>query len=95
MNIYQLLRQDIISAASNLLGAIPENLLKSIVVEMPKEASNGDLSTNAAMVLAKDFKKNPREIPTLLNEKLSTLAYINHIEIAGPGFINFSFDPSK
>ncbi len=95
MNIYQLLRQDIVSAAFNLLGTIPDNLLKSIVVEMPKEASNGDLSTNAAMVLAKDFKKSPREIATLLNETLSTLPYIDHIEIAGPGFINFTINPSK
>lgn len=95
MNIYQLLRQDIIAAALNILGDIPENLIKSIVVEMPKEASNGDLSTNASMVLAKEFKKNPLGIASLLSEKLSPLPYIAKIDIAGPGFINFTIQPSK
>lgn len=95
MNIYHLLRQDVITAALKILKNIPDNLLNSIVVEMPKEASNGDLSTNAAMVLAKDFKKNPREIATLLTDYLSSLPYIDHIEIAGPGFINFTINPQN
>lgn len=95
MNIYHLLRQDVITAALNIFSTIPDNQLRSIVVEMPKEASNGDLSTNAAMVLAKDLKKNPREVATLLTNSLSSLPYIEQIEIAGPGFINFTINPNN
>ncbi|MFI5333486.1 MAG: arginine--tRNA ligase, partial [Candidatus Babeliales bacterium] len=48
----------------------------------------GDLNANAAMVLAKELKKNPREVATAIVESFKH-PYIERIEIAGPGFLNF------
>ena len=46
------------------------------------------------MVLATKVQKNPREIAMALKEELSKNSYIAHIEIAGPGFINFTIQSS-
>ncbi|MEW6196287.1 MAG: arginine--tRNA ligase [Bacteroidota bacterium] len=66
-----------------------------IVFSVPNQSSHGDYSTNAAMLLTKLLKRNPRD---LANDIISNLDYdksiIEKIEIAGPGFINFYFAPS-
>lgn len=61
------------------------------VVELPKDISNGDFSTNVALILAKETKKNPKEIAEFLIEKWNSysLSNFSKIETAGPGFINF------
>ncbi|HSW54756.1 MAG TPA: arginine--tRNA ligase [Ignavibacteriaceae bacterium] len=63
--------------------------------DTPKIETHGDLSSNAAMLLSKKLKKNPRELAA---EILSNLEIdkniISKTEIAGPGFINFYFTPS-
>lgn len=65
-----------------------------LIFEVPKSRTNGDLSTNAAMLLTKQLRKNPKQIA---EEIISNLEYssdeISRIEIAGPGFINFYFNP--
>ncbi len=61
-----------------------------VMIEMPKDSSNGDYSTNIAMRLAKVLRNKPQiiatEIATLLKERLDI---VKDIEVAGPGFINF------
>jgi arginyl-tRNA synthetase len=65
------------------------------VLERPKEESFGDYSTNAAMLLAKRLKKNPREIAKNIIENLEPdEKYIRKIDIAGAGFINFFISPA-
>jgi arginyl-tRNA synthetase len=64
-----------------------------VVVEPPKDASHGDLATNAAMVLAKEAGKNPRELAALIAEKLRAVPHVTKTEVAGPGFINISVEP--
>jgi arginyl-tRNA synthetase len=62
---------------------------------VPQDSSHGDYSTNVAMLLTKTLRKNPRDIATEIIEALdedSTI--VSKIEIAGPGFINFSFSPN-
>lgn len=59
-----------------------------IIIEIPKDTNHGDYATNVAMQLARTLKKNPREIANLLVKQLKA-DYINNVEIAGPGFINF------
>ena len=54
-----------------------------------KDPSHGDLATNIAMVLAKQAKRAPRELATLLVAALPANGLIERTEIAGPGFINF------
>ena len=61
-----------------------------VMVEIPKDNTNGDYSTNIAMRLTKILKKNPHEIAETLKEKLlQDLEDVKDIDIAGPGFINF------
>lgn len=95
MNIFNQLRQDVIGAVSRIAEDFNINLdTQSITIETPKDPLNGDLSTNAAMVCTKAFKKNPREIAGIIKEGLQGLDYIAHIEIAGPGFLNFTINLS-
>jgi arginyl-tRNA synthetase len=61
---------------------------RNVTVEPPRDASHGDLATNAAMVLAKGAGMNPRALAELLVPKLSALDDVASAEIAGPGFIN-------
>jgi arginyl-tRNA synthetase len=60
-----------------------------VTVEPPREAAHGDVTTNAAMVLAKDAKMKPRDLALLIADGLRTLDGVTEVEIAGPGFINF------
>jgi arginyl-tRNA synthetase len=70
-------------------GALPDGLaLDPVGVEPPREASHGDMATNAAMVLAKPAGLNPRDVAALLVEELVKSDAIESAEIAGPGFVN-------
>ncbi|ANW02011.1 arginine--tRNA ligase [Bradyrhizobium icense] len=64
-----------------------------IVVEPPRDASHGDMATNAAMVLAKDAKIKPRDLADMIAEKLRADDLIAAVEVAGPGFINLTLKP--
>ena len=67
----------------------PEILANSIQLDRPKSIEHGDFSSNLAMMLAKPLKKNPRELANLIIEKLPPSPFIERVEIAGAGFINF------
>ena len=70
-------------------GHLPAGLdFSRVVVEPPRDHTHGDLATNAAMVLAREAVKSPRVLAELLVEALSTDPDIEHVSIAGPGFIN-------
>ncbi|MFT4198860.1 MAG: arginine--tRNA ligase [Pseudoxanthomonas sp.] len=75
-------------------GALPAGLAApDFVVERPKDRSHGDFSTNAAMLLAKAARTNPRALAQQLLDALPASADIARAEIAGPGFINFHLSP--
>ena len=59
-----------------------------ISVEPPRDASHGDLATNAAMVLAKPTGQNPRALAEKLAEELRKDKDIAAVDVAGPGFVN-------
>ncbi len=70
-------------------GDLPAGLdRRNVTVEPPRDPSHGDLSTNAAMVLAKPAGKNPRALAELIVPRLAALPEIASAEVAGPGFIN-------
>ena len=70
-----------------------QNEIKNIVVETPPDKFNFDLSSNAAMILAKNLNKNPRVIAEKLKEiLLKEIKDFSLIEIAGPGFLNFKIN---
>jgi arginyl-tRNA synthetase len=63
-----------------------------IILEKPKVAAHGDLTTNVAMMIAKSAGKNPRQIAQSVVEALTLdPTKVSSTEIAGPGFINFRF----
>jgi len=62
--------------------------LSRIAVEPPRDASHGDLATNAAMVLAKPTGQNPRALAERIAEALRGDADVAAAEVAGPGFVN-------
>lgn len=61
----------------------------SIQLERPKNKDHGDFSTNLAMLLAKPLRQNPRAIAESLIQALPKSTFIEKVEIAGAGFINF------
>jgi arginyl-tRNA synthetase len=70
-------------------GTLPDGLdRKNVTVEPPRDTSHGDLATNAAMVLAKPAKTNPRVLADALVAELSKLEDVASASVAGPGFIN-------
>ena len=80
---------DAVLAALEAEGALPADCPRTnVTVEPPRDPSHGDLATNAAMVLAKQAKSNPRELAGKIVEKLTADPDIVSAEIAGPGFIN-------
>jgi arginyl-tRNA synthetase len=78
-------------AALSAEGALPANVdLSRVVVEPPREASHGDMATNAAMVLAKEAKAKPRDLAEQIATKLRADGLIEKVDVAGPGFINLT-----
>ena len=76
-------------------GVVPhEASLDGITLEPPKDASHGDLATNAAMVLAKASGLPPRKLAERIAPLLASDPYVEKVEIAGPGFINLSLAPA-
>lgn len=76
---------------SGIVSEVPD-----IKIETPKDKANGDFSSNVAMTLTKQAKKNPRDIAASIIENLDeSAASIKSVEIAGPGFINFFMDESS
>ncbi len=78
-----------IRAALDAFGAPADT---SIIFERPRMAGHGDLSTTVAMTLAKALRKNPRQIAQEITARLDLdPALIRSADIAGAGFINFTF----
>jgi arginyl-tRNA synthetase len=81
---------------SQIRGAIERvlniNYLDEIPLERPKNRDHGDYASSIALHLAKSAGKTPREIAALLQQELSTRSNIARVDIAGPGFINFTLN---
>ena len=75
-------------------GTLPAGLARgNVTVEPPRDASHGDLATNAAMVLAKGAGTNPRGLAEALVTELVKAPHVTSADIAGPGFINLRLAP--
>lgn len=92
MNIFHAFAADL----KAVLAAIPETAGLSAdarsraTVEPPRDASHGDLSTNAAMVLSKEAKSNPRALGVAIAKALDATGKYAKVDVAGPGFINIT-----
>ncbi|MBM4211801.1 MAG: hypothetical protein FJ186_04630, partial [Gammaproteobacteria bacterium] len=80
------------SFENKIIGSIcelyPQAQSSHIAFEKPKQPEHGDFALNTAMILAKMLKSNPRTIAENIKSQLLKLDEIDHIDIAGPGFIN-------
>ncbi|MBM3530629.1 MAG: arginine--tRNA ligase [Alphaproteobacteria bacterium] len=97
MNVFHRYTEHVCQAVETLVraGAIATRPdLARIVVEPPREASHGDLATNAAMALAKDAGMKPRDLAEKIAAELSKRPDVVKADIAGPGFINLTLDPA-
>lgn len=70
-------------------GVIPE-----VQIEVPGNPEHGDFSSNLAMTMARAEKKSPRQIAEALVAALGDCDFISKVDIAGPGFINFTLRPT-
>ncbi len=74
-------------------GTLPEAALPEFVLEVPADRAHGDWACNAAMAGAKTFRAAPRKIAEAITENLELSGtYFKSCEIAGPGFLNFTYD---
>ena len=71
------------------IDVFDQSILNKIVLEVPRDFKNGDMSTNAALILASLLKLKPLIIADLITKKLSLISDFKDIKIAKPGFINF------
>ncbi|HZP75222.1 MAG TPA: arginine--tRNA ligase [Pseudolabrys sp.] len=67
--------------------------LARVVVEPPRDPTHGDMATNAAMVLAKDAGKKPRELAEAVAAAMRAEPQVEKVDVAGPGFINLTLKP--
>ncbi|MBL6929307.1 MAG: arginine--tRNA ligase [Rhodospirillales bacterium] len=91
MNIFRYFRAKLADVLSEMTaaGELPEGLNTDRAgVEPPRDPSHGDITTNAAMVLAKAAGMKPRDLAQLLAARLLAFDEVETAEIAGPGFIN-------
>ena len=72
-----------------LARVAPQQPASLILLERPKQEAHGDYACNLAMQLSRLVKRNPRELAAELIEALPASEWIEKIEIAGPGFMNF------
>ncbi|MDD3142796.1 MAG: arginine--tRNA ligase [Candidatus Cloacimonetes bacterium] len=77
-----------------ILTALELICSRDFTVEVPNNPENGDYSTNAAMVLAKENKTAPKKLAEKLVKELRKNKFYKSVEIAGPGFINFRLSTS-
>ncbi|MEP4552958.1 MAG: arginine--tRNA ligase [Tateyamaria sp.] len=76
-------------------GQLPAGLaFDNVTVEPPRDATHGDMATNAAMVLAKPAGLKPRDIADALATRLTDDPRVTSAEVAGPGFLNLRLSPS-
>jgi arginyl-tRNA synthetase len=75
-------------------GLLPQDAHPAFVIERTRNREHGDFACNAAMLMAKPARRNPREVAHAIAAALPQSAEISKVEIAGPGFINFFLSPT-
>jgi arginyl-tRNA synthetase len=90
-------KQELLAALAAELEKLSPGAGDKAAFESPKVAAHGDFASTAAMQLAKPLKLNPRQLAESLQAALMALPayqrWVDAIEIAGPGFINFRLKP--
>ncbi len=85
------MKKDVVKTVREALESLGISPLPEIEVEVPRSASHGDISTPVAMGLSRQFRKAPGKIAEEIVAAIGKKEFFDKIEIAGPGFINFTF----
>jgi arginyl-tRNA synthetase len=93
-DIFRTIRDAVVTELRALLPDLPEDLLARVLVEPPRDASHGDMATNAALVVAKPARQPPQKVAQALAERLATRDGIASAAPAGPGFVNLRLEES-
>ncbi len=91
------LREAILAALGEAVaaGELPGEPIPAFVIEIPADRSHGDLAANVAMVSARAFRQSPRKIAETIAAHLNLAGtFLERVEVAGPGFLNFFLAPS-
>ena len=93
-NIKEKVREAIVHAIVSA-KLVTQEQIPIISLEVPRDKAHGDLSTNIAMRLARLTSTNPRQVAQVIVSSIHFVqSQISSVDIAGPGFINFTFDKS-
>ena len=96
MNVFEIYKkkiQDLVIANCKKLNIDPKINLEGMVIEIPPQEFNFDLSSNIALILAKKTKQPPVKLANLIKDLvLQDFNNFSEVAIAGPGFINFRFN---
>ena len=93
----QQLRQAVEDALRKAMaaGELPQADLPEFILEVPGDSAHGDWACNAAMAGARTFRAAPRKIAQSIVDHLDLApTYFEKVEIAGPGFLNFTYRPA-
>jgi arginyl-tRNA synthetase len=74
-------------------GVIARDAPVDIQIEHSRDKQHGDFACNIALTLAKQLRGNPRRLAEQIAAAVPASAYVQRVEIAGPGFINFFLAP--
>ncbi len=71
-------------------GALPEFEVPAVVVDRSRQTEHGDYGSPVCLRLAREARMSPREIATRVVEHLPPAPFVDKVEVAGPGYINFT-----
>ena len=89
------IKSHLIDLLTQALASVAPQYPASIIgLERPKQAAHGDWACNVALQLARELKRNPRELAQALIAGLPVSPWLDAAELAGPGFINLRLKPA-
>ncbi len=97
MNVFERFRGHVVAVIDGLAedGAVPREMdLARVAVEPPRDPNHGDMTTNAAMVLAGQAAMKPKALARVLAERICQLDDVADASVAGPGFVNLRLEDS-
>lgn len=92
--LFSLMREKVVAALKAVVPDLPDDVAARVEVTPPRDAAHGDMATNAALLASKPAKRKPFEIAKDLVAKLAELPDLAKVEMAGPGFVNMTLQPS-
>ncbi|MFQ5981378.1 MAG: arginine--tRNA ligase [Candidatus Heimdallarchaeota archaeon] len=95
MEIFKIAIKDLLKVALQAEEIETTDKMISDSIEIPPDPTLGDISSNLPFKLSKKLQKSPRDIATILTDRIepSEDDLLDRVEVAGAGYINFYLDP--